>query len=208
MHTLYSSPSSPYARKVRVALHELGATAQVAVRDVDTRDPSTGLWEASPAGRLPVLVTADGTLVHDSPVIVAWVDATFGHAGARVIPEGPARWGALTREATADGLLDTLVPWRMEVLRPESERSPTFLEKSHARGLRILAQMEREVADPDRVDVGTIATACALGYLEFRFPHVAWRGACPRLAAWYDALAALPSLRATRPHNLGEPPPS
>ena len=193
---------------MRVALHELGATAQVAVRDVDTRDPSTGLWAASPAGRLPVLVTAGGTLVHDSPVIVAWVDATFGSAGARVIPVGAARWDALTREATADGLLDTLVPWRMEVLRPEAERSPAFLEKSLDRTLRILGQMEREVADPERADIGAIATACALGYLEFRFPQVAWRGACPRLAAWYDVFCARPSLRATRPHNLGEPPPS
>jgi glutathione S-transferase len=208
VHTLYSSPSSPYARKVRVALHELGATDRVAVRDVDTRDPGSGLWDASPAGRLPVLVTAEGALVHDSPVIVAWVDATFGRDGSRVIPEGPARWDALTREATADGLLDTLVPWRMEVLRPEGERSPAFLEKSLDRTLRILGQMEREVADPGRVDVGTIATACALGYLEFRFAHVAWRGAHPRLAAWFDGFAARPSLRATRPHNLGEPPPS
>ncbi len=205
---LYSSPSSPYARKIRAALQELGAQKRVRVVDVDTRDPQSGLWQASPAGRIPVLVV-EGVTIHDSPVILQWVDATFG---PRLLPaSGPARWDALTREATGDGLTDTLVPMRMEVLRPAQEQSRTFLEKSRDRVLRILDGMEYDAArfpPVDAVDVGALGVACALGYLEFRFPDIEWRPARPALAGWYEAFSQRASMRLTVPYNLGEAPPT
>ncbi len=205
---LYSSPSSPYARKIRAALQELGAQKRVRVVDVDTRDPQSGLWQASPAGRIPVLVV-EGVTIHDSPVILQWVDATFG---PRLLPaSGPARWDALTREATGDGLTDTLVPMRMEVLRPAQEQSRTFLEKSRDRVLRILDGMEYDAArfpPVDAVDVGALGVACALGYLEFRFPDIEWRPARPALARWYEAFSQRASMRLTVPYNLGEAPPT
>jgi glutathione S-transferase len=211
---LYSSPSSPYARKIRAALHEIGAHKRVRVVDVDTRDPQSGLWQASPAGRIPVLVV-DGITIHDSPVILQWVDATFGDrpggAGLRLLPaSGTARWDALTREATGDGLTDTLVPMRMEVLRPAGEQSRTFLEKSRDRVLRILDGMEHDTVrfpPVDAVDVGALGLACSLGYLEFRFPDIEWRPARPALAGWYEAFSQRASLRLTVPYNLGESPP-
>lgn len=220
---LYSSPSSPYARKIRAALHELGAHKRVRVLDVDTRDPQSGLWQASPAGRIPVLVV-EGVTIHDSPVILQWVDATFGdraaggapdtprHPGPRLLPaSGAARWDALTREATGDGLTDTLVPMRMEVLRPPGEQSRTFLDKSRDRVLRILDGMEHDAArfpPVEQVDVGALGLACALGYLEFRFPDIEWRPARPALTAWYEAFSQRASMRLTVPYNLGEAPPA
>ena len=210
---LYSSPSSPYARKIRAALHELGAHKRVRVLDVDTRDPQSGLWQASPAGRIPVLVV-EGVTIHDSPVILQWVDATFGDraaGGLRLLPaSGPARWDALTREATGDGLTDTLVPMRMEVLRPAAEQSRTFLDKSRDRVLRILDGMEHDAArfpPVEQVDVGALGLACALGYLEFRFPDIEWRPARPALTGWYEAFSQRASMRLTVPYNLGEAPP-
>ena len=47
-------------------------------------------------------------------------------------------------------------------------------------------------------DVGTIALACALGYLDLRFEG-AWRAEHPRLVSWLDVFAdATPSFEATR----------
>jgi glutathione S-transferase len=208
---LLSSPSSPYARKIRVALHELGAAQAVCVRDVDTRDPHSGLREVNAAGRLPTLVV-DGRMIHDSPVILEWVDATFG---PRLLPPvGDARWDALVRQATGDGLTDTLVPWRMEQMRPESERSSAFQAGCRARADRILDALEQDAARGGldgaggAFDVGAIGIACALGYLDFRFGDVGWRATRPALKRWYEAGSARPSMRATRPHNLGEPPPA
>jgi glutathione S-transferase len=33
--------------------------------------------------------------------------------------------------------------------------------------------------------------------MDFRFPQLDWRAACPRLAAWERSFAARPSMRAT-----------
>ena len=50
-----------------------------------------------------------------------------------------------------------------------------------------------------RLDIGTVAVACALGYLDFRFPDLNWRQDNAKLAAWYATLAQRPSFIATEP---------
>ena len=44
-----------------------------------------------------------------------------------------------------------------------------------------------------------IAVGCALGYLDFRFPRIDWRGAHPNLARLHDKLATRPSFIDTAP---------
>jgi glutathione S-transferase len=56
--------------------------------------------------------------------------------------------------------------------------------------------------DPDAtgaVDIGSIGVACALGYLDFRFPQQPWRGERPKLAAWFAAFSRDPAVAATAP---------
>jgi hypothetical protein len=43
-----------------------------------------------------------------------------------------------------------------------------------------------------------VAVGCALGYLDFRFPHIDWRGDHPNLAKLHDKLATRPSFIDTR----------
>ena len=56
-------------------------------------------------------------------------------------------------------------------------------------------------ADPpaDHLDIGTVTVACALGYLDLRFAADAWREGRPKLAAWYERMAARPELAQTAP---------
>ena len=49
----------------------------------------------------------------------------------------------------------------------------------------------------DRIDIGTISIACALSYLDFRYPKLDWRGPRPGIAAWYAVIAQRPSFAAT-----------
>jgi len=51
----------------------------------------------------------------------------------------------------------------------------------------------------DRVDIGTISVACALGYLDFRYANKDWRAVYPNLAAWFSAFAERQSMKATQP---------
>jgi glutathione S-transferase len=81
---------------------------------------------------------------------------------------------------------------------PQDEGRKAFDARQKAAVERALAVLEK---DPPRGlgDIGAISIACALGYLDFRFPHEPWRDACPKLAAWFAEVSKLPQLAETVP---------
>ena len=54
----------------------------------------------------------------------------------------------------------------------------------------------------DTVDIGTITTGCALGYLDFRYADEGWRTTRPKLAAWFEQFAQRPSMARTAPVEI------
>ncbi len=148
-------------------------------------------------GRLVfLLVPADPT---DSSTI------TKVRAGVRngsLFPrELSARWIALRFQALADGLLDAAILLRYEtILRPEHLCWADGVTAQMNKIDGALADIEVHAASfGERVDIGTISVACAVGYLDFRFKDKDWRAVCPTLAAWYEGFAKRPSMQATRP---------
>ncbi|MBI3516456.1 MAG: glutathione S-transferase, partial [Proteobacteria bacterium] len=137
----------------------------------------------------------------DSPVICEYLDSL--HGGAKMFPaSGPARWAALRRQATADGILDAAILTRYEALRPETIRWSDWTDGQMAKVRGALGALE---LDADKlgstVDIGTITIGCALGYLDFRFPSEGWAKRCPKLAKWYEGFSARPSMKATVPQG-------
>jgi glutathione S-transferase len=49
------------------------------------------------------------------------------------------------------------------------------------------------------MSLADIACAAALGYLDFRFPQIDWRGAHSNLAQMYERMAQRPSFKDTSP---------
>jgi hypothetical protein len=73
-----------------------------------------------------------------------------------------------------------------------------WLDHQAAKVARALAALEAAPPAIDARDVGAIALACALGYLDLRFAG-RWRADCPRLAAWLaDFAAGAPAFEETR----------
>ncbi|MCJ2029267.1 glutathione S-transferase [Methylobacterium sp. J-043] len=198
---LFHSHSSPFVRKVMVVAHELGLAERLellpsAVHPVK-RDRS--VLAQHPLAQVPTLVLDNGEGLADSRVICEYLDA---EAGGRLFPAGgDARWRALNEQSTADGVLDAALLIRYELTaRPESERSAAWIEGQTAKIESALAWFEEQAeALGDRVDIGTIALACALGYLDLRFSDIAWRDDAPRLAAWFARFEERPAMVATRP---------
>jgi glutathione S-transferase len=61
-----------------------------------------------------------------------------------------------------------------------------------------LDHLEKSAAQfGDRVDIGTITTACGLGYLDFRFPDLGWRTSRPQLSRWFTEFGKRPAMQAT-----------
>ncbi len=198
---LYFSPLSPFARKCLVCAHESGLrdrieTVTAAAHPVN-RDRA--LIAFNPLGKVPTLVTEDGTSLYDSRVICEYLNS-LGDGG--LIPtRGPERWAVLTDQALADGLMDAAVLTRYEMaVRPESLRWGDWTAGQLDKVTCAVADLERRARSlKNRVDIGTIATGCALGYLDFRFASLGWREKYPQIAAWFNIFAMRNSMAATRP---------
>jgi glutathione S-transferase len=197
---LYYSPASPYVRKVRVLALETGLMENIELAAVSLTPigPDANLCGDNPIGKIPTLVRDDGSALYDSRVICEYLDAQ--HNGKRMFPDnGDARWNAVRRQALADGILDAAVGTRYETfLRPEEFRWPDWINAQLTKVRRSLDAIESETLG-DIVDIGTISVACALGYLDFRYPDEGWRDSRPKLAAWYQKFAKRPSMRETQP---------
>lgn len=167
---LLASKTSPYTRKVRIALAEKKLDYDLVEMSPWTRDnPVLGF---SPLGKVPVLVLDDGTHLYDSRVIVEYLDTVS--PVSRLIPE-PARQRIAVRrvEALADGICDAGIAIVLEGRRPPEQRSEEWLERQRAKVTAGVAALADELGDRtwfhgDAYSLADIAAGCALGYLAFR----------------------------------------
>jgi len=200
---LFYSPASPYVRKVLITAHETGQSDDLdlvacAANPVN-RDQS--VVALNPLGKIPALALDDGTVLYDSRVICQYLDSR--HSGDKLYPSaGSARWSVLQREALADGLLDAALLARYEtMLRPREFQWTDWINGQTEKINSSLDQMEQDVRQNQALDAGQISTACALGYLDFRFPLLDWRSAHPALEAWFNTMSARESMVTTVPQG-------
>lgn len=202
---LFYLQASPFVRKVIVVAEELGVASHIerlpCAPGPVARD--AGVVAANPLGQVPTLVTDRGESLFDSRVICEYLDATFGDG--RIFPrDGATRWRALREQSVADGLLDAAILVRYEtVLRPAALRWDAWKSGRMAKIATCLAAIEACVeAYGDRVDIGTITTGCALGYLDYRFADLDWREPHPRAAEWFASFSRRPAMRMSEPPTV------
>ena len=197
MLVLRSSPASPFGRKVKIAAAVLGLSDRIEVVVADTNDPGDNLRSQNPLGKIPALILDDGATLYDSRVIVEYLDWLAG--GGKIIPPAPERFRALTLQALADGMMDAAILQIYETrFREPSQYVAKWVDHQAGKIDRALERLEAGPPADDARDVGAIALACALGYLDLRFAG-RWRTGHPRLAAWLKAFAAgAPAFEETR----------
>jgi glutathione S-transferase len=198
---LYYSATSPYVRKCLVSAHELGLRERIELLPATPHpvNRDRALVVRNPLGKVPTLLTDDGEVLYDSRVICEYLNAL---GDRHLLPTKPAaRWAIYRDEALADGILDAAVLVRYETFaRPESLRWKDWIDGQMDKVTCGLAEIEQRADSFDqRVDFGTIAIGCALGYLDFRFAPLGWKNSYPRTAAWFERFAARESMLATRP---------
>ena len=199
--TLYYSPASPYARKVRVVALESGLDKKIEPVNVALTPvmPNADVDKHNPIGKIPAL-SVKGMDLFDSPVICEYLDSQ--HKRRKLVPrKGRDRWMALRQQAMGDGLLDAALLARYEsFLRPEEKRWPDWTKGQMKKIDGVLDQLEAEAKSlKGKPGIGTITIACALSYLDFRFAGHDWRGKRPKLAKWFATFSKLPSMKATVP---------
>ena len=200
---LIGSLTSPYVRKVRIVMAEKKLDFQLELEDVWANDK---ILKSNPLGKVPCLVLAGGEAVFDSRVIVEYLDTRS--PVSRLIPEGSReRTEVRTWEALADGLVDAAILARLEQTwagRTAEQRSQAWVDRQMGKIDACLGAISTGLADKPwcsgiHLSLADIAVGCALGYLDFRFPAVAWREPHANLARLADKLFARQSFIDTLP---------
>jgi len=195
---LIFAPTSPFVRKVMVLLHETGQLDDVDIQSVNTTPlaPDDDVRLSNPLAKIPALQRDDGPTLYDSRVICAYLD---DRAGSGLYAGG---WDTKVLEATADGIMDAAVSATYERrMRPvekqwddwETAQLGKMLGATSALNARWMSQLKGPL------NMGQIAVACALGYVDFRHADSNWRHANEALADWYADFESRPSMIATKP---------
>ena len=198
---LIGSYTSPYVRKVRIALAE---------KKIEYDFVEESPWAAqttvptyNPLGKVPVLVLDDGTTLFDSRVIVEYLDTVS--PVSRLIPE-PNRQRIVVKrwEALADGICDAAVAVVLESRRSARQQNKDWLDRQLRKvdlGLKELGNElgEKVWCNGEAYSLADIATGCALAYLDLRHAAIDWRAAYPNLVKLAEKLAKRPSFAETVP---------
>lgn len=201
---LIGSISSPYVRKVRVVMAEKKLDYEFVTEDVWAAD--TSITQSNPLGKVPCLIMEAGEALFDSRVIVEYLD-TLSPVGKLIPSTGRERAEVKTWEALSDGVMDAAILARLEAIWPgrsADQRSTAWIERQIGKVNDVLIAMAAALGDKAycsgiHLSLSDISVGCALGYLDFRFPEIAWRSAHPALAKLQDKLAQRQSFIDTFP---------
>jgi glutathione S-transferase len=201
---LIGSTSSPYVRKVRIVMAEKKLDYEFVTEDVWAADSTVG--QSNPLGKVPCLVMEGGEALFDSRVIVEYLD-TLSPVGKLIPAVGRERAEVKTWEALADGVLDAAILARLETNwagRSKSQRSQAWVDRQLSKVHASLKAMSQGVGEKPfcagiYLSLADIAVGCALGYLDFRFPVIDWRGDYPNLAKLHEKLMQRQSFADTGP---------
>jgi len=201
---LIGSNTSPYVRKVRVVMAEKKLDYDYVLDNVWSADTTIGL--SNPLAKVPCLIMEGGEAIFDSRVIVEYFDA-MSPVGKLIPAVGRERAEVKTWEALADGVLDAAILARLEATwdgRPDAQRCQAWIDRQLDKVGAALLAMSKGLGDKPfcvgiHLSLADIAVGVALGYLDFRFPEIAWREQYPNLVKLQDKLMQRPSFIDTKP---------
>ena len=199
---LYYSNGSPYARKVRVVLHELGLEYERDVVDVVRPvDEMPGPTLAIP------LLEDKGHQIWESDLIVEYLLATYGPAAAPAegLPLAPwlarpeHRWADLLLLSTIGTYANSMINLRLMVVDGITPENSDYMARQRERVYRCLDWLEARVTPegflPGWLSVQDLSFVCSTVYCEVR-DVMPWRGR-PKLEALYERCQSRPSMLAT-----------
>jgi glutathione S-transferase len=199
---LISVTASPFVRKARVLILELGLQDVVTLQDPGAVTPVTNnadLNAVNPLGMVPALMLDDGSSLYDSPVICEYLNQI---ADGPFFPMDPERrFRTLGLQALGDGILDLSVAMRYETAaRPQALQWQDWIDNQNEKIRRGLDTLETRCAHFESTPlIGEITIACMLGYRDFRYADDDWRAGRPALTKWYEAMMQRESLQQTIP---------
>jgi len=197
------SPTSPFARKVRIAAIELGLIDRIEMVPTavaPTQANAAYAHDVNPLRKLPALILDDGLTIVDSYNITEYLDELAG--GGKLVPaSGATRWKVKTEHAMIQGMTDAMLLCRYEVgVRPKEFFWKGWYDDQWDRAWQGLTRFENHPDILTRpLDAAQIALVCILGYADFRFADCGWRKAFPKLDAFHERMLQRESVKISAP---------
>ncbi|WP_413529975.1 glutathione S-transferase [Rahnella inusitata] len=202
---LIGSYTSPYVRKISVMLLEKGIPFDF-INDIP-HEPGCKITQFNPLGKVPALVTDEGEVFYDSPIIVQFIELL--NVAPTLLPWQPLEALRVKQiEALADGVTDAAVALVLEGRRDPDKRNEAWVLRQREKLLRGLDALEklagkRTLLNSQSLNVADIAVACSLGYINFRRIAPGWCVERPELIKLVERLFQRESFARTTPPGGG-----
>ena len=108
----------------------------------------------------------------------------------------------MSMASIANGLMESVLERRMEMIRPDSEKSNNFINKQEVRITRTISWLENNWNnyDDSYLTMDQIAIACALDYTIYRF-NDKWRTHNTKLNKWFSNFLEKDFMKSTLPRE-------
>ncbi len=176
--TLYNGPNSPFGRKAKITaiFHKI----QLEEKIIKVQE-SEFLDNFNPLRKIPTLVINNNQTIIDSDNICLYFDEI---SSIETIFKKENYWQIMSTISVANGIMESVLERRMELIRPSNEQSKGFINKQEIRTFRTINWLEKNWDNYEKkISMDQIAIAVALEYTKFRFTD-SWSKDCQKLNEW------------------------
>ncbi|OKH46978.1 glutathione S-transferase [Calothrix sp. HK-06] len=192
---LYYAPASSYSQRVLIALYEKQVNftpIQVNLFDPEVRQ---NYLKINPFGKVPTLVTDDGTVLFEANIIIEYLDKTYQNV-PQLIPVNPEK--ALETQML-ERIIDVYINTGREALFSDTQRTPSMRGAGNVVKARRLMETALALLDErlakrtwlvDEFSLADCAAAPTLAYLRmvYSYEHL------PNLTNYVKRLESRPSI--------------
>ena len=176
--TLYNGPNSPFGRKAKITsiFHKI----QLEEKIIKVQE-SEFLDNFNPLRKIPTLVINNNQTIIDSDNICLYFDEI---SSIETLFKKENYWQIMSTISVANGIMESVLERRMELIRPSNEQSKGFINKQEIRTFRTINWLEKNWDNYKKtISMDQIAIAVALEYTKFRFTD-SWSKDCQKLNEW------------------------
>ena len=190
---LYNGPNSPFGRKSKITALVQGIIFEEKIIKVQE---ANFLDKHNPLRKIPTLLVGNSTII-DSDNICIYLDPI---SNKKTLFPKNEYFNIVSMVSVADGLMESILERRMEIIRPNNEQSNNFINKQETRIARTIEWLENNWKNYNNnyLTMDQIAIACSLEYTNFRLNNQ-WEKDSPNLIKWLDNFRQKDFMKSTIP---------
>ena len=190
---LFNGPNSPFGRKTKITSIVLDIVLEEKIIKVQE---ASFLDKHNPLRKIPTLLINDLAII-DSDNICAYLDSI---SNKKTLFPKNEYFKIVSMVSVANGLMESVLERRMEIIRPTNEQSNSFINKQEIRIARTIKWLEENWKNynDNYLTMDQIAIACSLEYTNFRLDNQ-WEKDSPKLIKWLKNFRQKDFMKSTVP---------